>query len=117
MSEKSTEVSKNTINVNLEHVLPRNASGDWSDTVASFDDKIEMLKYIYKLGNLAIMASKGNKGIGSKGFQIKSSIYLESEFETTKKIADYELWSKQAIDKRQEWLADYALKIWRVDIE
>ena len=94
--------------VNLEHVLPKNPDESWeieTDTHRAF---------LKRLGNLAIMSSRLNSNIGNASFEEKKPYYRESSFELTKELADYESWNVDAINIRQEKLAELALVTWRI---
>lgn len=96
--------------VNLEHVLPSNPSADW---LKNFNDE-EIRTYQNRLGNLAILASRINSTIGNDCFEEKSDSYKKSSFHFTKIISDEPFWNKHAIEKRQEKMAEVAVKRWSI---
>lgn len=96
--------------VNLEHVLPITPTPEW-DALFSKD---ELRAYQNRLGNLAIMASKLNSKIGNESFDAKKMVYMESSFGFTKSIAECDKWDKQAIENRQNDMAELAVKIWSI---
>lgn len=94
--------------VNLEHVLPKSLSNDWdmnADTHRA---------YLKRLGNLAILSTKLNSAIGNSSFKDKKSYFKKSSFELTKIISDNENWGTEQINKRQELMADLAVKTWKI---
>jgi uncharacterized protein with ParB-like and HNH nuclease domain len=99
-----------TDRVNLEHVLPSNPEASWGNY---FNDE-EIRTYQNRLGNLAIMSSKINSGIGNESFENKAKAYKESTFHFTKSIADVAKWTKIAIEERQVKMADVAVKHWSI---
>jgi hypothetical protein len=70
--------------------------------------------YLKRLGNLAIMSSKLNSDIGNSSFQVKKRNYEKSPFHLTKWIATKNKWSIEEINDRQAYMADLAVKTWRI---
>lgn len=95
-------------NVNLEHVLPVTTTGEWEN----FDDE-EWRTYHRRLGNMAIMASRPNSSIGNSNFKEKKKAYKNSLFYFTKQLSEIDSWDKKAIEKRQEEMAELAVKHWK----
>lgn len=118
LSEGVNEIVDDTKNVNLEHVLPKNPSSGWSSTIKGLD-KEEIQEYTYRIGNLALTSSANNKGLGAKDFITKKEFLFKKEIRiaTTLLINDYSEWNVDSIDDRQKKLADYAVKVWRVDLD
>lgn len=96
--------------VNLEHVLPLKPDQGWSQF---FDDE-EVRSSQNRLGNLAIMASKINSTIGNDSFDEKVGVYRSSDFYFTKMIGESSEWTKSEIDRRQEKMAEVAVKYWAI---
>jgi len=94
--------------VNLEHILPSSPSDEW---FSNFTDE-ELRSYHNRLGNLAIMASRINSSIGNDAFSLKRDVYKDSSFYFTKLIHSESNWTKDTIDKRQEEMAEVAVKHW-----
>lgn len=103
--------------VNLEHILPRNPSQDWADTVNSIGHEF-LQEYINRIGNLALVSTVPNKGLGSKNFAIKKNLLYskENDIKYTALIANYSTWLKDDIEKRQQILANQAVNVWRIDV-
>lgn len=94
--------------VNLEHVLPKNPDESWNI------DPDTHRAYLKRLGNLAVMSTKLNSDIGNSSFDDKKSYYEQSNFELTKQLAEFESWNTDEISKRQEELAELALRTWTI---
>ena len=95
----------------LEHVLPENPTDDWQQ----FDDQ-QREACTYRLGNLTLLTATDNRSAGNSGYRAKRSIYQDSEFAITRKLAeDYDTWTPDKIRSRQAWLARQATTIWRID--
>jgi len=105
-------------NVNLEHILPKNPSQDWNDTIKTID-KDDLPDYTVKIGNLALVSTASNKNAGSKGFESKKETIFNKEkiITFTKMIGDYSNWTKSTIEDRQSKLADQAVKVWKIEID
>ncbi|MEU7983923.1 HNH endonuclease family protein [Streptosporangium canum] len=92
--------------INLEHVLPRNAKPDeWP----VFDD---IDTWAYLLGNMVLLQKTKNSKIGNRSFTSKRQTLLESGFALTKEIGDLPEWTPEAITERQKRLAELAVKVW-----
>jgi len=72
--------------------------------------------FIYRLGNLTLMAASENRDLGKVGYETKRSVYESSVFAITRKIAeDYAEWNSDKIVARQNWLARQVVMLWRVE--
>ncbi|MEE8577138.1 MAG: DUF1524 domain-containing protein, partial [candidate division Zixibacteria bacterium] len=60
------------------------------------------------------MKNRINTKAGNDGFTYKKAFYSKSAFSLTKKIATKKVWDQAAIDVRQKYLADLALKTWPI---
>ncbi len=96
---------------NLEHILPEHPGAGW-ETFS--DDELEALAY--RLGNLTLLSKGANKDIGNDPFTTKKTVYAESVFGITRKIAeDNADWTPERLAARQNWMANQATAIWRMD--
>lgn len=95
----------------LEHVLPENPESGW-DTFS--EEEIEAL--VFRLGNLTLLHTAQNKNIGNAPYAQKQPVYAESTFGLTKKIAnDNADWAPERLAARQNWMANQATAIWRIE--
>lgn len=69
--------------------------------------------YLWRLGNLTLLAAKINRTISNKPFSEKKEMYKKSDIHITKSLGDYEDWGIEQIQQRQEELAQAALTIWK----
>lgn len=101
--------------LNLEHILPKNPSGDWKVIVAA--DKALLQDNINNIGNLCLLSSKSNKALEAKSFQAKAKeVYRKSELITTKELAEkYDSWDRKSIESRGKELAALAVKAWPIE--
>ena len=96
--------------VNLEHVLPRNANAtDWP----AFTDE-ERATYPKRLGNMTLLSKGVNNKIGNKAWTVKKAALATSELALNKVLSAETDWRTGEIDKRQASLAKQALSIWKV---
>jgi hypothetical protein len=108
-SEPELVPNQDASQVNLEHILPKNASkGDWPQFTDD-DRKSE----VHRIGNLALLSKGPNDKIGNRPYSFKKPILARSRLELTSTVAQSPIWTKATIAARQEDLADLALKTWR----
>lgn len=94
--------------VNLEHILPKNAGGeDWSAFSAE-----EAKAYVYRLGNMVLLAKGPNGRIGNKSWVVKKPVLEASQLALTKAAGERSEWTKAVIAARQQDLAEKALSTW-----
>lgn len=96
---------------NLEHILPENPEAGWE---VFSDDEVEAL--VYRIGNLTLLHRGANKDLGHAAYAVKKPVYAASSFGVTKKIAeDNADWTPERLAARQQWMANQATAIWRID--
>lgn len=94
----------------LEHILPRNVEQDWNE----FDDE-QLDDYPDYLGNMTLLNSRSNEKLGNKNFDDKKKVYAKSTLEITKMICNVKDWTPEAVEKRQSWLAEKAINLWKLN--
>ena len=95
--------------VNLEHVLPKNAdAGEWP---AFSNEELQNMKLM--LGNQALLRKSHNDQIGNSSFAIKRPILAASDLELTKEVEVQGDWTPAAIRDRQAALAKLAVEAWQ----
>lgn len=99
--------NENPDEINLEHVMPQTPTGEW----AKLDPEL-LRTYTRRLGNLCLMQSKENSGAANEKFSQKKNRYAKSEYKLTAMIANEHTWGADEIRKRQNYLADLAVKAW-----
>jgi Protein of unknown function (DUF1524) len=97
----------NSDEVNLEHVLPVNPSGDWNHV-----PKDVATAYFNRIGNLALMQSEENALVGNEAFSQKKKSYAKSKIQLTRLIGQSKIWGVKEIERRQVLLAKRAIKAW-----
>jgi hypothetical protein len=100
--------NKNEDEVNLEHILPRNAkAADWP----SFAPE-EVAVWSQRLGNHCLLRKKENTSIGNKPWSTKQPVLKASSLKLTKEAGNKSDWTAKEIVARQAKLADLAVKTW-----
>ena len=95
----------------IEHILPEHPVSGWEQ----FDEQAHD-RCVYRLGNMIILNSSANRAVGNSNFSEKTNIYQQSEFATTRRIAEhYDNWTIEKIEAQQNWMARQATSIWRID--
>lgn len=95
--------------VNLEHVLPKNAdAGDWPSFTP---DELNDMKLM--LGNMVLLRAADNTGLGNGSFEAKRPTLSASKLALTKEVGMESDWTPEAIRARQERLAELAVTTWR----
>ncbi len=97
----------------IEHILPENPVDAWEE---SFPRGL-WEESIYSLGNLTLLESGPNRGIGNAVYGEKLAAYGRSAYALTRRIPEIapEQWTPALLDKRQVQLAERAVHLWRAD--
>jgi hypothetical protein len=96
--------------LSLEHVLPERPLHDaWPQFTED-----ERKAYTKRLGNMVLLKQKMNARLRSASFDVKRPIFGESELLLTKRVADCNEWTEEAIEKRQNYLAELAVNAWKI---
>ncbi len=95
----------------LEHILPKRPNRVWETGRREFPGGAD--KYVYRLGNMTLIAARLNRDLGNADFATKKRVYAQDRLEITRKVLEAEKWTHEEIKNRQNWLASLACKIWR----
>ena len=95
--------------INLEHILPKKPEGNWPQ----FDED-EAALLTTRIGNLALVKTTDNADLKSLPFSEKTAVFRESLYETTRQVSDFPDWTPEAIARRQDYLAELAVRTWPV---
>ena len=90
--------------VHVEHILPRNPSED-----SKWEDHDE---WVNRIGNLTLWSGIRNTGAGNEPFNEKRERYVGSELLLTRELSEANHWDSEAIQARQQRLAEIAVKVW-----
>lgn len=108
LQSNTKEIKVNEANV--EHIFPRRPSDEWNNK-----DALE--RFLWHIGNLTMLGTRLNDGVGNRGFAFKRKIYESaSELEMARLIANqYTEWDEHSIADRAARLATPILEIWNFD--
>ncbi|MFY9265337.1 MAG: DUF262 domain-containing HNH endonuclease family protein [Solirubrobacterales bacterium] len=107
-SEPELVPNSNQDEVNLEHVLPRNAKeSDWP----SFKSE-EISAWANRIGNHCLLRKTENAQIGNKPWSDKKPILMASSLKLTRMAGKKKNWTRKEIGARQNELAALAVKAW-----
>ena len=100
--------SYGTDQVNPEHILPRSANNaEWPQFSAA-----EKISYLWRLGNMTLLASRPNAKEGNASFAAKKASYTSSAFTLTQLVGKESNWTPSSIEGHQAKLAKMAVKVW-----
>jgi hypothetical protein len=95
----------------LEHILPKRYDSAWETSRRDFPGGAD--KYVYRLGNMTLIAAKLNHHLGNADFATKKKVFASDCLAITERVLSAEKWTAEEIKSRQNWLASLASKIWR----
>ena len=91
----------------LEHVCPYHPDQEWHQYFGEGVNDIAD-----RLGNMVLLELDELK---RADFATKKTHYLNTPFRLAKKVAEYDHWDLANLNHYQSWLADQAVRTWRVD--
>lgn len=110
---------KERVNVSeytVEHVLPQNEnlSDEWKNELGA-DWEVVREKYLHTIGNLTLTGY--NSELSDRPFAVKRTMaggFINSPIQLNQSVAVATTWNEEAIMKRAEMLADWAVRIWMI---
>ncbi|MEH1885357.1 DUF262 domain-containing protein [Nostoc sp.] len=104
--------------ITVEHVLPQNPSTG-SKWLQWFPNDEERLKYVHRIGNLALLSRNKNAEAQNYDFDKKKEKYFVSKkgicpFVLTTQVLQQSEWTPAVIEQRQEDCLESLRKIWRL---
>jgi hypothetical protein len=95
---------------NIEHVLPQNALDGWGEFGNDDADAL-----VYRLGNMTLLQAGTNRDLGTADYAQKRTVYQQSSFAITQKLANDNVeWKPDRIAAQQNWMATQATAVWRI---
>ena len=95
------------LDTTLEHVCPYNPDQAWHQHFGEGANDIAD-----RLGNMVLLEQDD---LGQADFETKKAHYLKTPFRLARKVAEYDHWDLANLNHYQSWLADQAVRTWRVD--
>lgn len=104
-----------SLDIDLEHILPKKYKDHWQNNASHFPGGAH--KYVHRLGNMTLISPELNRRLGNADFATKKHVYEQNCLEVTNRILNETNWTADAINRRQNWLASEAVKIWRFPLD
>jgi hypothetical protein len=96
--------------VSIEHVLPVQPAPGWD----TFPEN-ELESFVDRLGNVTLLEPNKNKDLAQSDYSVKRPVYETSAYQLTRELAQrYEEWTPEGMNRRQRWMADQAVTIWKI---
>jgi len=110
----SAEKEKYSDRITLEHILPRNPDKEW--TVYMKKNTMEKDELVNRIGNLTLLLGKVNREAQNAFFIKKRDLFYKkmTKLKINEPLKEIDSWTKEDIEKRQEELAEIAVKIWKI---
>ena len=99
--------------LNLDHIAPETQNQHWKDIGDLADTEYE--DWVARLGNQVLLDSKMNREVGGGPFEKKRALYQQSNLVLTQQAGAVNSWTTSEITKRQQRLAELAVKRWKLD--
>lgn len=99
--------------ITLEHIIPRSPDEQW----LVYLKRNNMLHedWVYKIGNMTLILGRANSKMKNSPFDEKrDKYYTTSTLEINESIKKVKKWSTTEIIQRQNFLAEQAVKIWKL---
>lgn len=104
--------------VHIEHIMPRELlrrrateiESSWKTELGARASEYSV--YVNRIGNLTLLGSELNITASNLSFSEKKKKYAQSVIQLTKEICKEDKWTFDEIEKRSEFLASVAKKIW-----
>lgn len=95
--------------VTLEHVLPASPSTAWQESfgVDNYNNAID------RLGNIALLSESQN--MGQESFEEKKAVLANTSYDINKNMAEHDKWNMESVNQHQNWLAQRAKTVWRIE--
>ncbi|RKV44615.1 DUF262 domain-containing protein [Helicobacter pylori] len=107
-----TKEPVNTQECTIEHIMPQTLNLEWERDLGGNFQAIHD-KYLHTIGNLTLTGY--NKEYSNNSFQEKRDMengFKQSPLRLNQSLRDLEVFDEKEIEKRANYLADWALKIW-----
>lgn len=98
----------------IEHVLPQTPDVPWKEYLGNDAYSPDLIRLTNTLGNLCLNSGSANSSFGRELYKKKQELYAHHQSALNRDITQRnELWTLEAIKKRSQDLAQYALKVWK----
>lgn len=108
-SSDEMRIVSNNQEIHIEHILPKTlgSADEWAI------DKNDQEELLNRFGNLTLLGKEYNCKARNISFKDKKALYMLSEIPMTNELLNYNAWTREEIETRQEKLAEIALEVWK----
>lgn len=108
------EKEKFSKKITLEHILPRTPDDEWTEYIKK--NGMEKEELVHKIGNLTLLLGPINKKAQNAFFTKKRDEFYKkmTKLKINEPLKDIKSWNTKDIENRQKWLAEIAVKTWRI---
>ena len=111
----------NTKIFTIEHVLPQNPAAD-SEWAKLWPDEEIRKQWLNRIANLVPLTRKKNSAAQNYDFEVKKEKYFQtkngiSSFNLTTQILNYDSWTPESVEKRQEELIEVFKNKWDLNTD
>jgi uncharacterized protein with ParB-like and HNH nuclease domain len=103
--------------ITIEHVLPQNPS-EGSTWLQWFPTEEDRLKYVHRIGNLALLSKKKNSEASNYSFKDKKNVYFSRKcvvsFALTSRVLKQVEWNPETIEQLQSSSLQSLKEVWRL---
>ncbi|HEY9666282.1 MAG TPA: DUF262 domain-containing protein, partial [Coleofasciculaceae cyanobacterium] len=112
LAEPLTKFQVKTDDLTLEHIMPQKLTDEWRTLLGANADEVHK-RWLNTLGNLTLTPLSYNSEMSNNPFRDKLS-YLRTSALTldNQYFKNVQTWSVEEIQRRAEYLADIAVKVW-----
>ncbi len=111
MEAEHQEEAPNREHLTVEHVMPKKLTDDWKRDLGDQAEDIHD-RYLNCLPNLTLSGDVTNSKMGASSFATKKKFYVRSSIGMTSRLADEDVWSEDALERRAKDLARRVLARW-----
>lgn len=117
--ERALNAQDSTAGLTIEHIAPQTATEFWKKAVP-----VDYEEMVQRWGNLTWLAQELNSAAQNEPWPKKREIYAKpensryqvgSQIAITAPLLDVSDWNEDEIARRQRWMSDLAVQIWRED--
>lgn len=102
--------------ITIEHIFPQNPDRQWKNELPEEDYNFIKENYLNTIANLTLSGNNGK--LGNKVFSYKRDLenagYKASRLWLNKYLSNLEIWNKEEIEKRFDYISERFLKIWNL---
>lgn len=118
LENKKSKELVNIDNCTIEHIMPRNLTKSWIETLGENYQEIHET-YLHTIGNLTL--TPHNSELGDKSFEDKKHYpeygFIDSKLSLNKEISKQDIWNENTIIDRAKHLANEIIDSWEFPVK